>query len=213
VNSGSVLTHQLRCRAKHKAVVPEVPEVLHDRERDLWRVLLAIADVAGGGWPERARRAAEDLSTETLEPLPQITRVPIHPTRLEMLPMKTKKPNPASTPVRKTRTSGTGSGAQTKSTSTASTRTASKQRAGRKTTSTGERAATARRSRARTKKATVLQLLRRKPGATTVEIAKATGWQNHTIRGFISGIVTKRMRLTVESSMNDAGGRTYRIVE
>jgi Protein of unknown function (DUF3631)/Protein of unknown function (DUF3489) len=200
-------------RDRLKAAVPEVPDVLHDRARDLWRVLLAIADVAGGGWPERARRAAEDLSTETLEPLPQITRVPIHPTRLEILPMKTKRPNPASTPVRKARTSGTGSGAQAKSTPTASTPIIGKQRAGRKTASTGERAATARRSRAGTKTAAVLQLLRRKPGATTVEIAKATGWQNHTIRGFISGTVTKRMRLTVESSMNDDGGRTYRIVE
>jgi hypothetical protein len=62
-----------------------------------------------------------------------------------------------------------------------------------------------------TKKAIVLEMLRRKEGATTAEIAKATNWQNHTIRGFISGTVSKKMGLTVESAKNDAGERTYRI--
>src|SRR5262245_8841700 len=53
--------------------------------------------------------------------------------------------------------------------------------------------------RADTKKAVVLEMLRRKEGATTSEIAKATNWQNHTIRGFISGTITKKMALTIES--------------
>ncbi len=64
--------------------------------------------------------------------------------------------------------------------------------------------------RADTKKAIVLEMLRRKEGATTAEIAKATDWQNHTIRGFISGTITKKMALSVE---NEAGERTYRIAE
>lgn len=41
---------------------PEVPEALHDRAADNWRPLLAIADLAGGEWPERARRAARRLA-------------------------------------------------------------------------------------------------------------------------------------------------------
>jgi hypothetical protein len=45
------------------------------------------------------------------------------------------------------------------------------------------------------------------------EIAKATDWQNHSIRGFISGQLTKRMGLTVESSKNEAGERTYHIAK
>jgi hypothetical protein len=61
------------------------------------------------------------------------------------------------------------------------------------------------------KKAIVLSLLRREKGATTAEIAKATGWQNHSIRGFISGNVTKRMGLAVESFKSEVGERTYRI--
>ena len=41
---------------------PELPEGLHDRARDNWRPLTAIADLAGGAWPRRARMAARVLS-------------------------------------------------------------------------------------------------------------------------------------------------------
>jgi putative DNA primase/helicase len=41
---------------------PPVPEILNDRAADNWRPLLAIADVAGGDWPTRAREAACTLS-------------------------------------------------------------------------------------------------------------------------------------------------------
>jgi len=61
------------------------------------------------------------------------------------------------------------------------------------------------------KKQIVLDLLRRKDGATMGEIAKATAWQSHSIRGFISGVVGRKMAFTVESHKNDAGERTYRI--
>jgi hypothetical protein len=61
------------------------------------------------------------------------------------------------------------------------------------------------------KTAIVLDLLRRKDGATLAEIAKATNWQNHSIRGFISGTIGKKMGLKVESTKDENGGRTYRI--
>jgi len=57
----------------------------------------------------------------------------------------------------------------------------------------------------------VLALLRRKEGATTADIAKVADWQNHTIRGFISGTLTKKVGLEIESAKNDSGARTYRI--
>jgi len=60
------------------------------------------------------------------------------------------------------------------------------------------------------KKQIILDLLNRKDGATMREIAKATGWQNHSIRGFISGTIAKKMGLTVESVKNDAGERVYK---
>jgi putative DNA primase/helicase len=43
---------------------PEMPEGLINRKADNWRPLLAVADTAGGDWPERARRAAVDLSRD-----------------------------------------------------------------------------------------------------------------------------------------------------
>ncbi len=61
------------------------------------------------------------------------------------------------------------------------------------------------------KKQIVLDLMRRKDGATMAEIAKATGWQNHSIRGFISGTVAKKMDLPVASLKNEQGERVYRI--
>jgi len=44
---------------------PQVPAELHDRAADNWRPLIAIADVAGGTWPERARQAAVALTVTT----------------------------------------------------------------------------------------------------------------------------------------------------
>ena len=61
------------------------------------------------------------------------------------------------------------------------------------------------------KKATVLGLLQRKGGATLAQIMKATGWQAHSVRGFISGALGKKMGLTVDSVRRDDGERVYSI--
>jgi hypothetical protein len=62
------------------------------------------------------------------------------------------------------------------------------------------------------KKAKVLEMIRRPNGATLKEIMKATGWQAHSVRGFISGSLTKKMGLKVESIKREDGERAYRIV-
>jgi putative DNA primase/helicase len=41
---------------------PAIPESLNDRAADIWEPLLALADIAGGDWPAKARRAAEGLT-------------------------------------------------------------------------------------------------------------------------------------------------------
>jgi hypothetical protein len=74
-----------------------------------------------------------------------------------------------------------------------------------------KKAATAKLPREFSKKAIVLDLLRRKAGATMAEIMTATDWQVHSVRGFISGALGKKMGLKVESTKNDAGDRCYRI--
>ena len=46
------------------SINPSVPEILNDRAQDNWRALIAIADLAGGDWPKKAREAALKLSGE-----------------------------------------------------------------------------------------------------------------------------------------------------
>jgi Protein of unknown function (DUF3489) len=54
--------------------------------------------------------------------------------------------------------------------------------------------------RAGTKQARMIELLKRPEGATVEQIAAATGWQHHTIRGAISGALKKKLGLTVEAT-------------
>lgn len=57
----------------------------------------------------------------------------------------------------------------------------------------------------------VLELLRRPNGATLKQIMKATSWQPHSVRGFLSGTVGKKLRLKVASTKSDDGERSYSI--
>jgi hypothetical protein len=76
--------------------------------------------------------------------------------------------------------------------------------------------------RAGIKQAKMIDMLRRPEGATVEQIAAATGWQHHTIRGAISGALKKKLGLTVEATRtrevgpNKAGAKgsvtVYRIV-
>jgi len=61
------------------------------------------------------------------------------------------------------------------------------------------------------KTAAVVALLERKGGATLAEVMQATSWQAHSVRGFISGTLGKKMGRTVESTKRPDGARVYRI--
>ena len=61
------------------------------------------------------------------------------------------------------------------------------------------------------KKAKVLALLERKEGATLAQLMKATGWQAHSVRGFLSGALGKKMGLKIESQKQENGERTYSV--
>src|ERR1700738_1754532 len=56
----------------------------------------------------------------------------------------------------------------------------------------------------------VIAMLRRREGATVDEVASATGWQRHTVRGVFSGTLKKKLGLTLASAKEERG-RVYRI--
>jgi hypothetical protein len=65
--------------------------------------------------------------------------------------------------------------------------------------------------RPESKGAKIMELIGRPKGASMAEIMKATDWQAHSVRGFLS-TAAKKNRLQIQSSKNDAGDRIYKVV-
>jgi hypothetical protein len=64
-------------------------------------------------------------------------------------------------------------------------------------------------ARTGSKTAKILDLLRRPGGASAKELLKVTGWQPHSLRGFLSGTVGKKMGLALMSTKGEDGQRVY----
>ena len=62
------------------------------------------------------------------------------------------------------------------------------------------------------KKAEVIAMMKRAKGTTLAEIVETTGWQKHTVRGFVS-LLGSKGGLKIESAKNAAGERSYRIAK
>jgi hypothetical protein len=65
-------------------------------------------------------------------------------------------------------------------------------------------------SKSGTKQSRLLAMLRSPTGATIAAMMRATGWQQHSLRGFLAGVVRNRLKLNLISQKVD-GGRIYRI--
>jgi uncharacterized protein DUF3489 len=88
-------------------------------------------------------------------------------------------------------------------------RVATKKAKSGKRASRTEKPATARDG---SKTSQILELLKRPGGATLQELMKVSGWQAHSVRGFVSGTLGKKMGLQVNSAKKEEGGeRTYSI--
>jgi hypothetical protein len=66
------------------------------------------------------------------------------------------------------------------------------------------------RPRPPSKQARVIELLRSPKGTTIGAMMEATGWQQHSVRGFLAGVVRKRLKLKLSSDLID-GNRIYRV--
>jgi hypothetical protein len=64
-------------------------------------------------------------------------------------------------------------------------------------------------ARSGSKTAKILDLLRRPGGASAKELLKPTGWQEHSLRGYLSGTVSKKMGLALTSTKGEDGERVY----
>jgi hypothetical protein len=62
-----------------------------------------------------------------------------------------------------------------------------------------------------TKHARVVAMLRDRAGTTIASIMAATGWQQHSVRGFLAGVVRKKLGLDLVSEPSGSG-RVYRII-
>ena len=62
---------------------------------------------------------------------------------------------------------------------------------------------------ATTKAAKIIGLLQRNNGATIAELAKATSWQAHSVRGFMSGTLKKKQGIQINSNQEDGKPRRY----
>ena len=60
-----------------------------------------------------------------------------------------------------------------------------------------------------TKAAKIIGLLRRNKGATMAELTKASSWQAHSVRGFMSGTLKKKQGTLINSSQEDGKPRWY----
>ena len=75
----------------------------------------------------------------------------------------------------------------------------------------GDPAPKARTTRAGTKQAMLIEMLRAETGATIDEIVAATSWQQHTVRGAIAGALKKKLGLDVTSEKVEGRGRVYKL--
>ena len=94
----------------------------------------------------------------------------------------------------------------------AASRKGKSQKPENRSSSDGPSSKTVTAKRADTKTEAVLKKLRLARGATVEQIMEATGWQAHSVRGFLSAVVRKKLGLSLVNDVGKDGQRRYRVV-
>jgi uncharacterized protein DUF3489 len=99
---------------------------------------------------------------------------------------------------------------KSKSKTKVATRSAARKTGKRKSRTRSAPASLESAARPNTKHARIIAMLRAPAGATIAAIMTATEWQQHSVRGFLAGVVRKKLDLNLVSEQTDRG-RVYRI--
>jgi outer membrane biosynthesis protein TonB len=75
-----------------------------------------------------------------------------------------------------------------------------------------DRITPAKKTEAESKQDRLVSMLRSPTGTTIATMMTATGWQQHSVRGFLAGVVRKRLKLKLQSETSE-GNRIYRIID
>jgi hypothetical protein len=89
---------------------------------------------------------------------------------------------------------------------------AAKRKSSKRPAPVGAASGTLAKTRAGTKNAQVIAMLQEQAGTTIAAIMTATGWQRHSVRGFLAGVVRKKLGLNLVSEASESG-RVYRIID
>jgi hypothetical protein len=89
---------------------------------------------------------------------------------------------------------------------------AAKRKSSKRPIPVGAASGTLAKTRAGTKNGQVIAMLQQQAGTTIPAIMTATGWQQHSVRGFLAGVVRKKLGLNLVSEASESG-RVYRIID
>jgi hypothetical protein len=124
------------------------------------------------------------------------------------IPMtKAKSKHQTASRSNSSKTTGRNSAARTTVRKTAKLKPGTQSAAGQRHRSSAEQT-----GRPKSKQARVIAMLRAPSGATIDAMAHATGWQQHSVRGFLAGVVRKKLGLNLVSAAGESG-RIYRITD
>ncbi len=180
-----------------------------DRKKAVARIWAAIQNLAARVPAEAAPVSEEPVAEVCVEPVSEVAEAPLtDATNETAIAAPRGEVEPAST---ETPAVGTPVAPQTPDVAPPAPPSKKKATPAKKGAKASKKTPIAKPAREGSKTETILALMKQPGGATLQAIMDATGWQAHSVRGFVSGTLGKKMGLTVESIKGEDGQRSYSI--